>query len=110
MAQHALLSVALTLTVLAAKSAHTRWPILRLASKRRPFTPKRKVNPVADSRAVTMDRVVSMRTIEQHGGDVACASPIAPSRTSRLTIQTARAGGYLPRRHALLWRAIRGVT
>lgn len=68
MGQHAFTSVALSLTVFAAKSAQTGWPILSVASRRRFFTLKRNVKPVAVSLAVTTDADASMRTIEQQAG------------------------------------------
>lgn len=73
MAQQGETSVALSFTVLAAKSAQTGWPILSVASRRRLFTLKRNVKPVAVSLAVATDFAGSMRTIEQHAGGAAGA-------------------------------------
>ena len=77
MAQHGLAS-AVSRTVLPAKSAQTGRPTLSALSCRRDLTSKAKVNPVASSRAVTRDRAVSIRTMEQHTGTVSVAgTPIA---------------------------------
>ena len=68
MPQHGLASVGFSFTVLVVKSAQMDWPIRSARSTRRVFTEKRNVYPVAVSRAVTMDVIVSMRTIEQQEG------------------------------------------
>ena len=107
MPQHGLASVAFSFTLLVVKSAQMGWPILSARSTGRVLTTKRNVYPVAVSRAVTTDFVVSTRTIEQHDGgdgvpwtfrDVSrdCAARGSPKHTSATAI-------------SMMWKRIRAA-
>jgi hypothetical protein len=74
MAQQGWAPLLFTLTVLAAKSGHTGSPTVSESSRRRFLTRNRKVNPVDVSLAVTIERGISMRTIEQQAGVSGCVA------------------------------------